>query len=137
VTGGENLSIGEFNQVGEAVKHCASEDATVVIGTVIDPEMGDAIRVTVVATGLGQPAARQQPVIRVVQPVAAPQPRVRGGNEREQGLETATGGGDAYGAYEQPAWMRKRAVGDQLTDAGDDSRFDLLDVPAFLRRQAD
>ena len=59
VTGGENLSIGEFNQVGEAVKHCASEDATVVIGTVIDPEMGDMIRVTVVATGLGQPAARQ------------------------------------------------------------------------------
>jgi cell division protein FtsZ len=109
----------------------------VVIGTVIDPEMGDAIRVTVVATGLGQPAARQQPVIRMVQPVAAPPPRVRGANERDQIPETATAGGDIYGGYEQPAWMRKRAVGDQLIDAGDESRFDLLDVPAFLRRQAD
>jgi len=122
--------------VGEAVKHCASEDATVVIGTVIDPEMGDAIRVTVVATGLGQPAARQQPVMRVVQPVA-PQPRVRGGNERAEPLVEAGTTGDVYGGYDQPAWMRKRAVGDQLTEGGDDSRFDLLDVPAFLRRQAD
>jgi cell division protein FtsZ len=136
VTGGENLSIGEFNQVGEAVKHCASEDATVVIGTVIDPEMGDAIRVTVVATGLGQPAVRQQPVMRVVQPAVAVARPPRGTDTREPPVETGTGG-DAYGGYDQPAWMRKRAVGDQLTDGGDDSRFDLLDVPAFLRRQAD
>jgi cell division protein FtsZ len=134
VTGGENLSIGEFNQVGEAVKDCASEDATVVIGTVIDPEMGDAIRVTVVATGLGQPAVRQQPVIRVVpQPVPA-RPESAGRNPREAEPVPV----DTYGsAYDQPAWMRKRAVGDQLTDGGEDSRFDLLDVPAFLRRQAD
>ncbi|MDQ1303663.1 MAG: Cell division protein FtsZ, partial [Pseudomonadota bacterium] len=133
VTGGENLSIGEFNQVGEAVKHCASEDATVVIGTVIDPEMGDSIRVTVVATGLGQPAVRRQPVIHVVQPVVAPrQPEAGGRNAREP----VPAQGAVYEGYDQPAWMRKRAVGDQLTDAGDTS-FDLLDVPAFLRRQAD
>ena len=137
VTGGENLSIGEFNQVGEAVKHCASEDATVVIGTVIDPEMGDAIRVTVVATGLGQPAVRKQPIIHVVPQPVAVAPRGRGvEREREPVVETATGG-DAYADYDRPAWERKRAVGDQLTGAGDDSRFDLLDVPAFLRRQAD
>ena len=136
VTGGENLSIGEFNQVGEAVKHCASEDATVVIGTVIDPEMGDAIRVTVVATGLGQPAVRQQPIIRMVpQPVAVAPRQAEAGARNAR--ETEPVSADVYGsAYDQPAWMRKRAVGDQLTDSSDTS-FDLLDVPAFLRRQAD
>src|SRR5690606_28404277 len=67
ITAGETLAIGEFRQVGETVKQCAAEDATVVIGTVIDPEMGDTIRVTVVATGLGQAAVRrEQPHIRVV-----------------------------------------------------------------------
>ena len=54
VTAGVDLSIGEFQEVGDTVKQFASDDATVVIGTVIDPEMTDEIRVTVVATGLGQ-----------------------------------------------------------------------------------
>ena len=54
VTAGMDLSIGEFQEVGDTVKQFASDDATVVIGTVIDPEMTDEIRVTVVATGLGQ-----------------------------------------------------------------------------------
>ena len=54
VTAGMDLSIGEFQEVGETVKHFASDDATVVIGTVIDPDMAQEIRVTVVATGLGQ-----------------------------------------------------------------------------------
>ena len=44
--------------------------------------------------------------------------------------------GAGYGAYDQPTFMRQRAVGAQLTD-GSDASFDLLDVPAFLRRQAD
>src|SRR6202041_2670935 len=54
VTAGLDLSIGEFEEVGCIVKEYASEDATVVVGTVIDPEMSNQIRVTVVATGLGQ-----------------------------------------------------------------------------------
>ena len=56
VTAGMDLSIGEFQEVGNTVKEYASPDATVVIGTVIDPDMTDQIRVTVVATGLGQQA---------------------------------------------------------------------------------
>src|SRR5690606_20991878 len=73
ITAGESLAIGEFRQVGETVRQCAADDATVVVGTVIDPEMDDLIRVTVVATGLGQPAARrEQPEIRMVKPVAPP-----------------------------------------------------------------
>ena len=57
VTAGMDLSIGEFQEVGQIVKQFASEDATVVVGTVIDPELTNQVRVTVVATGLGRPAA--------------------------------------------------------------------------------
>ncbi len=58
VTAGMDLSIGEFQEVGNVIKQFASDDATVVVGTVIDPEMTSQIRVTVVATGLGKPVAR-------------------------------------------------------------------------------
>jgi cell division protein FtsZ len=122
VTAGMDLSIGEFHQVGETVKQCASDDATVVIGTVIDPEMSNDIRVTVVATGLGREAIRQveQPAFRVVRQVPAaeiPQPN--------------------YGVYEQPAVRRRMAVGESPLGSGSEANFELLDVPAFLRRQAD
>ncbi len=60
VTAGMDLSIGEFEDVGKIVKQFASDDATVVVGTVIDPEMSNQVRVTVVATGLGRPTVRQQ-----------------------------------------------------------------------------
>ena len=60
MTAGLDLSIGEFEEVGTIVKEYASEDATVVVGTVIDPEMSNQIRVTVVATGLGGSAAAQR-----------------------------------------------------------------------------
>src|SRR5580692_8894841 len=60
VTAGLDLSIGEFEEIGCIVKEFASDDATVVVGTVIDPEMTNQIRVTVVATGLGQVAASQR-----------------------------------------------------------------------------
>src|SRR5687767_4536092 len=63
VSAGMDLSIGEFQEVGQIVKQFASEDGTVVVGTVIDPELKDQIRVTVVATGLGRPAAVVRPTI--------------------------------------------------------------------------
>ena len=53
ITAGETLSLGEFSEVGDTIEEFASDDATVVVGTVIDPELGDEMRVTVVATGLG------------------------------------------------------------------------------------
>jgi cell division protein FtsZ len=121
VTAGVDLSIGEFQEVGDTVKQFASDDATVVIGTVIDPEMTDEIRVTVVATGLGQAvgvADRPMKVVRRTVP-----PAQKGGREPN------------YSELEKPAVARKRAVGDGVT--GSDSLEDLLDIPAFLRRQAD
>jgi cell division protein FtsZ len=118
VTAGVDLSIGEFQEVGDTVKQFASDDATVVIGTVIDPEMTDEIRVTVVATGLGQAAGFAEKPMKVVRRVP---PKAREPN---------------YNELEKPAVQRKRAVGDGVT-GNDSSLEDLLDIPAFLRRQAD
>jgi cell division protein FtsZ len=120
VTAGADLSIGEFQEVGDTVKQFASDDATVVIGTVIDPEMKDEIRVTVVATGLGQAVGITERPMKVVRRSAPIAPRGRELN---------------YTELEKPAVARKRAVGDGMT--GNDSLEDLLDIPAFLRRQAD
>ena len=116
VTAGMDLSIGEFQEVGNTIKEFASENATVVVGTVIDPDMTDKIRVTVVATGLGQQAANAESPMRIVRrPAAQAEPN--------------------YHTLDKPTVQRKRAVGDGLEGAG--LQEELLDIPAFLRRQAD
>ena len=116
VTAGMDLSIGEFQEVGNTVKEFASEDATVVIGTVIDPDMTDRIRVTVVATGLGQSMANAESPMRIVRrQIAQAEPN--------------------YHGLDKPTVQRQRAVGDGLDAAG--LKEELLDIPAFLRRQAD
>ncbi len=117
VTAGMDLSIGEFQEVGATVKEFASDDATVVVGTVIDPEMTDRIRVTVVATGLGQQAANAESPMRIVRRTQA------------QAAEPN------YHTLDKPTVQRKRAVGDGIEEAG--LQEELLDIPAFLRRQAD
>ncbi len=116
VTAGPDLSIGEFQEVGNTVREFASEDATVVVGTVIDPEMTDRIRVTVVATGLGRVAANADSPMRIVRrPAATAEPN--------------------YHGLDKPTVQRKRAVGDGLEVGG--LQEEMLDIPAFLRRQAD
>jgi cell division protein FtsZ len=124
VTAGMDLSIGEFQEVGNTIKEFSSDDATVVVGTVIDPDMGDKIRVTVVATGLGQQAARANPAMRVVRRPTQAQPQ-----QQSQALEPN------YRGLDKPTVQRKRAVGDGLEGGG--LQEELLDIPAFLRRQAD
>jgi cell division protein FtsZ len=116
VTAGPDLSIGEFDDVGNTVKSMASEDATVVVGTVIDNDMGDDLRVTLVATGLGaQPAVAQKPAVKLVE-------------------KRASGEVD-YGKLERPTVMRNEARAANKFDQ--DYDLDYLDIPAFLRRQAD
>jgi cell division protein FtsZ len=116
VTAGTDLAIGEFQEVGNTIKEFSSDNATVVMGTVIDPNMTDLIRVTVVATGLGQHAAQAESPMHVVrQQAAAIEPN--------------------YQVLDKPTVQRKRAVGDGLDEAG--LQEELLDIPAFLRRQAD
>lgn len=115
VTAGSNLSIGEFDEIGNTVKEFASDDATVVVGTVIDPDMTNNIRVTVVATGLGKPAGLQQAAMRVVRP-------------ETDGKEPN------YAVLDKPT-VQRRAVGDELAESPE--ALDMLDIPAFLRRQVD
>src|ERR1700689_1214107 len=87
VTAGMDLSIGEFQEVGQIVKQFASEDATVVVGTVIDPELSSKLRVTVVATGLGRPAA----AVRNQMPREMPSQRGLSG-QREQPMRVVRRG---------------------------------------------
>ena len=114
VTAGMNLSIGEFEEVGNTVKEFSSENATVVVGTVIDPDMADDLRVTVVATGLGSDRALEE----------SDQPPVKLVKKKNNGEVD-------YGHLDRPTVMRRAAGADY------DDKMDYLDIPAFLRRQAD
>jgi cell division protein FtsZ len=124
VTAGTDLTLGEFNEIGEIVKEFSSDEATVVIGTSLDPDMNNTVRVTVVATGLGKGLTLVQPNTHAQAPAAnvvAPQQEV-GTDEPD------------YAQFERPP-MHRKAVGDGFVDSQED--LDLLDIPAFLRRQAD
>jgi len=135
VTAGMDLSIGEFQEVGQIVKQFASDDATVVVGTVIDPELSNQVRVTVVATGLGRPAA-------AARAAASPAREREAARDRDARAEigmrvvrrTALSSSD-YAPFDKPTIQRQRAVGDGLRTEADPE--ELLDIPAFLRRQAD
>jgi cell division protein FtsZ len=113
ITAGMDLSIGEFDEVGTTIKEFASENATVVVGTVIDPEMSGDIRVTIVATGLGNlkdDASR----IKLVQ---------------NESISVD------YRDLERPTVMRNKAP--ETEEGMVKGNADYLDIPAFLRRQAD
>jgi cell division protein FtsZ len=134
VTAGLDLRTSEFAIVGDTVKRYASEDANVVVGCVIDPEMSEEIRVTVVATGIGKPVVHSQmPEMDSRRPVAVPSARSERPVARvpAHNLEIPTYIRNQRD--QQPPESARRAVGDGLSFA-DES---MLDIPAFLRRQAD
>jgi cell division protein FtsZ len=141
VTAGMDLSIGEFQEVGQIVKQFASEDATVVVGTVIDPELSNMVRVTVVATGLGRPAATARPQsTQHRETVSARDSSYRDPltSRAEPAMRVVRRGplsNSDYAALDKPTVQRQRAVGDGLRPEAEAE--DLLDIPAFLRRQAD
>ncbi len=125
ITAGMDLTIGEFEEVGETIRQFASDNATVVVGTVIDPDLSDELRVTVVATGLGELQKAQLPrdeaPLRVVDDSAG---------------ATTSGEEPDYAELSRPTILRKKASGDDsLMDESTDLEY--LDIPAFLRRQAD
>lgn len=126
ITAGLDMSIGEFEEVGDVVKEFISDDATVVVGTVIDPEMIDEMRVTVIVTGLGD--SRQGHGHGHGQSQATPgRARLVESTRQDGSLD--------YQQLERPAVIRKQATkagalaGDAIPDV------DYLDIPAFLRRQ--
>lgn len=122
ITAGENLSLGEFSDVGDTIEEFASDDATVVVGTVIDPSLENEIRVTVVATGLC--SAHEQRPTKVIDNTT---------RHRSAGTD--------YKQLDRPAVMRNREASGRAPAmakaVGADTDMDYLDIPAFLRKQAD
>ncbi|QTS83765.1 cell division protein FtsZ [Coxiella endosymbiont of Amblyomma nuttalli] len=122
ITAGIDLSIGEFEKVGEAVKAFSSENATVVVGTVIDPEMSDELRVTVVVTGLITHSSADATVM--IKPIKS----------------TKNDGIVDYYRFDRPTYMRNQESARPNVDLEKqrgDKDFEYLDIPAFLRRQDD
>jgi len=135
--------MGEFEEVGNTVKSFASDNATVVVGTVIDPSMEGEVRVTVVATGIGidVPKARGDEREKAAPAVATAMPATsRDAIERErdaapvQTAKTVEPEAVDYGKFERPTVIRNRR---DLDEHLNNPRSDYLDIPAFLRRQAD
>jgi len=116
ITAGMDMAIGEFEEVGNTIKAFASENATVVVGTVIDPEMSEDLRVTVVATGLGNALRHREKPIGLV--------------------AKGSDGQVNYDKLKKPAVMRQKASNGGYAQQ-DESNMDYYDIPAFLRRQAD
>ncbi|HEC30105.1 MAG TPA: cell division protein FtsZ [Gammaproteobacteria bacterium] len=117
VTAGLDMTIGEFEEVGMAIKDFASDGANVVVGTVIDPGITDELRVTVVATGIGSQALTDQVPVKIVR--------------RNKSGEVD------YGSLDRPTVIRNRVSGSDTEMPAPDPDMDYLDIPAFLRRQAD
>lgn len=115
ITAGMDLSIGEFDEVGNTIKQFASENATVVVGTVIDPEISGEMRVTIVATGLGLPAVKEEG--SRVKLASSPVVDVN------------------YKLYDRPTVIRNLAPTEGNNALLESPEY--LDIPAFLRRQAD
>jgi cell division protein FtsZ len=138
ITAGLDLSLGEFSEVGDTIEEFASEEATVVVGTVIDPELGDELRVTVVATGLGAEAARVplQVVESAPRRSAAPQPQqaASGAEAKEAPAEPAQ---PDYRDYDTPPARRRAAAGGAAAATAEAVGGEYFDIPTFLRRQAD
>ena len=116
ITAGMDFCIGEFNEVGNIIKTVAADEATVVIGTVLNPELSDELWVTIVATGLSQPGDEMS---------------------RPKLITSNAGGVDNmdYDKLERPTIIRNRVANAEIATVRNDP--DYLEIPAFLRRQAD
>ena len=143
ITAGPDFTMAEFDEVGRTIEGFAAEDATVVLGTVLDPDMQDEVRVTVVATGLNRTAAARAPIGRdggsLREPQRVPVKLVRDGTtgmtyDANAGMDpvaNAVGGLGLRRGSAEPAASAPSAA-PAIADLPD-----YLDIPAFLRRQAD
>jgi cell division protein FtsZ len=128
ITAGIDLSLGEYSEVGSIIEEFASGDATVVVGTVIDPELTNELRVTVVATGLGAAAK----VVAPVKEVKTAPTKVVDNTRRAAPADYAT--------LDRPTHLRANSHSSNaaaLAAPLGDKELEYLDIPAFLRRQAD
>ncbi|HRB21144.1 MAG TPA: cell division protein FtsZ [Nitrosomonas sp.] len=119
ITASSSLKMREVHEVMSTVKNLTAEDATIIVGTVIDEEIGEDLRVTMVATGLGSPSQSQSTPLSVVH------------------SRTGTDDRDSIFSAEEPAVMRTGRRSNATVAAMRQSGVDPMDIPAFLRRQAD
>jgi len=133
ITAGLDLGLGEFAEVGDIIHEFASDEATVVIGTVIDPEMTDELRVTVVATGLG---GRKQVPMQVIN---NPLPRRNDGSFdfKDTDIPAIVRRQRAASQAVAQSESAPQSAAQPATKTRTDDEVDFLDIPTFLRRQAD
>ena len=137
ITASSDLGIQEFHSVGESIGEFASENALVVMGTALDESVGDEVRVTVVATGLGQAersSAKQK--VRLVSPEPAPASAPAPAPAREEAPVGGVSGSD-YRRYEVPTIIRKQPERAEPIQMGFEEDSDYQKIPVFLRRQKD
>lgn len=121
VTASTSFKMKEYYEVMNTIKSFTADEATVIVGTVIDENIGDELRVTIVATGLGSPVARQQPKPMIVK-------------TGTDDYSSATV--DYQTADAEPTVFRSNRREAQV-EALKQSGMEYLDIPAFLRKQAD
>ncbi|HCV97404.1 Cell division protein FtsZ [compost metagenome] len=144
ITAGADFTMAEFDEIGRTIDGFASEDATVVVGTVLDPDMQDEVRVTVVATGLNRAVAAktQRPgeraPIKLVRNATTGQPEFGEFDTGGDAVSKAVGGmGMGMGLRRPSADTPASSAPSSSGPAAAELPNDYLDIPAFLRRQAD
>ena len=133
ITAGLDLSLGEYATVGEIVNAFASDSATVKVGAVVDPDLRDELHVTVVATGLG-PAKAEKPVKVIDNTLQSNAAAATTQSAAPQRSEPAAVN---YRDLERPTVMRNQGQASTAPKHNPQEDLDYLDIPAFLRRQAD
>ena len=130
ITASASLKMKETREVMNTIRAFAAEDSTVIFGTVCDESMDDALRVTVVATGLGRASSKK---------ASTPFTVVRTGTDNAPVgvIPAAPASGSDYSDFDKPAiWRTRESVQARVT-AMEESGTDRYDIPAFLRKQAD
>jgi len=118
ITASSSVKMREIHEVMNTIKAFTAEEASVIVGQVLDDEMGESLRVTMVATGLGNPVSRSQSKpMQIIRTGTDDAPMMMGNSEELPSVMTS---------------RRSRTI-QAMTDSG----IDTLDIPAFLRRQAD
>ena len=134
ITGGPDLTLHEVNEAATLIQEEADPDANIIFGAVIDESMGDEVRITVIATGFGEPAVKQP----------APRPSMADSRPAENGRPVRQMGRIVDDELDVPTWQRRNQEPPGATDRGGTRRAqpasaadDEYDIPTFLRRGAE
>jgi len=129
ITSNDSLTLDEYYEVMNTIQGFAAEEATVIVGTALDESMGDSLRVTMVATGLGNPVKSvKKPEIRIVEPVMI----------QATGTDNPRPFNNTYeNDIDTPTVIRNRRSSQAAVEVAQSAGIDTLDIPAFLRKQAD